>query len=109
MVQGFQSEIERQTLAREIVVEEIASYPYLLSQDEDNLVASRLILRLALDPGATARVLAEKIGPHKRRTIERILSRFREIGLVETEIAPREGQWGKPGTRKREAGRTQPQ
>jgi len=39
------------------------------------------MLNVGLNPGATARELSQKLGEEKRRTIERLLAKFRETGV----------------------------
>jgi len=99
LVQIFQSSITESTLSREILVEELHNLPDSLYSDDDALFAFRLMLNVGLNPGATVRDLSQKLGGKKRRTIERLLAKFRTIGVVGAWTRVRIGEWTKPGTR----------
>ena len=81
------------------MAEELLSFPDLAFFDDNALVAFRLMLNAGLNPGATARSLSQKLGEEKQRTIERLLAKFREIGVLEAWNRVRKGQWAKPYTR----------
>ena len=99
LVQIFQSSITESTLSREILVEELHNLPDSLYSDDDALFAFRLMLNVGLNPGATVRDLSQKLGGKKRRTIERLLAKFRKMGVVEAWTRVRKGEWTKPDTR----------
>ena len=99
MVQSFQSSITEDTLSREILAEELHNLPDSLFISDDALFAFRLMLNVGLNPGVTVRDLSQKLGVRKQRTIERLLAKFRTIGVLEARSRVRYGRWTKPGTR----------
>jgi len=99
LVQSFQSSITEGTLSREIMAEELLSLSDSVFLDDNTLFAFRVMLNVGLNPGATARELSQKLGEEKERTIQRLLAKFREIGVLEGRTIVRQGQWAKPGTR----------
>jgi len=99
LVQSFQSSITEGTLSSEILAEELLSLSDSAFFDDNALFAFRLMLNVGLSPGPTARELSQKLGEERGRTIERLLAKFREIGLLEAWNRVPKGQWAKPDTR----------
>jgi len=104
LVQSFQSSITEGTLSREILAEELLSLSDSPFFDDNALFAFRLMLNVGLNPGATARDLSKKLGEEKQRTVERLLAKFREMGVLEAWNRVPKGQWAKPHTRRKSKG-----